>query len=242
MLSAIRRHPVKGLGDEALQSVTLTAGRHVPWDRVWAVAHARADLEDGGWVHCRNFLSQRGQPELARMGVAFDEAAGRLTLSHPLLGSLALDPADDGALNDWLAPIADPARPGPYRLVRASQPLTDFADTHVSIASMSSLRALEQMAGRELALIRFRMNLWIDGTAPWEEFDWVDREITIGPVRLKITDRDRRCAATNADPETGRMNTDLTSVLYDRFGHMDFGVYAEVVAGGEVRVGDAVAA
>lgn len=242
MLSSIHRYPVKGFGDESLTSAVLTKGRHMAWDRTWAVAHGKADLEDGGWVSANNFLSQRGVAELVRVGVVWREDEGLLELSHPALGAQTLHPAEDAALNDWLAPLADPVRPGPYRLVRASHPLTDFAHTHISIGSLSSLRALEEMAGRKLGLLRFRMNLWIDGLAPWEEFDWIDREIAIGPVHMRVIERDKRCNATNADPETGTSNTDLTRVLYDRFGHMDFGVYAQVTESGEVRVGDPVTA
>jgi len=49
-----------------------------------------------------------------------------------------------------------------------------------------------------------------------------------------------RCAATNVDPETGVRDLSIPDTLMRSFGHADCGVYAEVVAGGEVAVGDAV--
>ena len=40
--AALWRHPIKGHGREALETVDLTEGRTMPWDRRWAVAHEAA--------------------------------------------------------------------------------------------------------------------------------------------------------------------------------------------------------
>jgi len=166
-----------------------------------------------------------------------------LTLAHPDLGEVTANPAAEGQrIADWIAPIAAPSGPPPYRIV--SLPggnFHDFEDTHISMGNLASLRALEEMAGMKLARIRFRMNLWIDGAAPWEEFDWDGREIAIGGARLKIIDRVTRCNATNADPATGQRNVEIPKLLHERFGHMDFGVYAQATTGGEITIGDEVA-
>ena len=57
-------------------------------------------------------------------------------------------------------------------------------------------------------------------------------------VRQAIT----RCKATTVDPLTGVSDADTLGALRAGWGHEDFGVYAEVVAGGRVALGDAVAA
>lgn len=245
-LDRICRHPVKSLGEETIDRVTLEAGRHMPWDRVWAIAHGRSefDHDNPAYVRSRNFVIQSTNPALAQIACAFDEAAEALTLAHPALGEITVRPGGGGdLLTDWIAPIAGASGPPPYRLAaRPGAGMTDFPETHISIGSLASLRALEQMAGASLAHIRFRMNLWVEGLAPWEEFDWLDREIAVGPARLKVIDRVTRCNATNASPETGRRDTDIPRLLHGRFGHMDFGVYAQVTQGGEIRAGDEVRA
>ena len=48
--------------------------------------------------------------------------------------------------------------------------------------------------------------------------------------------------ATTANPETGRRDAETLDALERGWGHQDFGVYAEVVAGGTVKVGDSFAA
>ena len=244
-LAALYRHPVKSLGAEALERVALTVGAPLPWDRVWAVAHGASDWRDGNWAPRGNFVAQAHVPECARITVGWDAGARRLTLAHPLRPAIALDPdTDEGAdaLTGWLAPLAEGARPGPYLLARRTDgAMTDMAEPWVSILSTASLRALEQVAGASLAHVRFRGNVWLDGLAPWEEFDLVGREIALGTARLRVVERIERCNAPAASPETGTRDVPVTSILARRWGHRDFGVYAEVIAGGEVALGDPVA-
>jgi uncharacterized protein len=49
-----------------------------------------------------------------------------------------------------------------------------------------------------------------------------------------------RCAATQVNPATAKRDLDIVSALGRVFGHINMGVYAEVSAGGEVAVRDAL--
>ncbi len=51
------RHPIKGVGREQLETVSLTTGKTMPWDRHWAIAHtdAKVDLASPEWARCMNF-------------------------------------------------------------------------------------------------------------------------------------------------------------------------------------------
>ena len=117
--------------------------------------------------------------------------------------------------------------------------MTDSDFPSVAILNRSSLRALSQKAGRDLAMERFRGNIWLDGLAPWEEFDLVGREITIGGARFAVRERITRCRATMSNPETGRIDVNTLDLLDAGWNHTDFGVYAEVTASGPVAIGDA---
>jgi hypothetical protein len=102
------------------------------------------------------------------------------------------------------------------------------------------LKDLERVAGTRIDPLRFRANVWIDGVDAWEEFNWLGKEIRLGPVRLRVKERIDRCAATNVDPATGARDMNIPKLLQHGFGHIDFGVFAEVMEGGTFRVGDAV--
>jgi uncharacterized protein YcbX len=249
VLAEIYRHPVKSLGEEALDEVRLEPGRALPWDRAWAVGHGgtRHDPERPEIGVPGNFVNQTHVPRLAQITVAFDEATGRLTLSHPDRPELTVVPGTaegDGALAEWVAPLTEGTpRTGPFSICHArGAAFTDFEDTHVSIGSVASRRALEELAGQTLEPIRFRMNLWLDGQAPWEELELVGREIEVGQARLRVLRRDARCNATAANPATGERDVPVPALLRKTFGHVDFGIYAQVVAGGTVRRGDAARA
>ena len=243
-LAEIYRHPVKSLGEEPLDVVRLEAGRPIPHDRTWAVAHGAAawDPHRPAWLHCRNFVTQRHVTALARTRTAWDAARRLLFLSHPDRPDLLVDPdAPEGAeaLTAWIAPLAGAVQPGPYRLARLeSGAFTDGEHCHVSIASVASRRALAEIAGRPLEPIRFRMNLWLEGPAPWVELDMVGRVIAIGAARLRIVSRCGRCRATTANPRTGASDVPVPTLLRRHLGHTDFGVNAQVVEGGTVRRGD----
>lgn len=245
-LAHICRHPVKSAGFEELAAVDLAEGQPMPWDRFWAVAHAAAPFagDPDGWQPKMCFLRGWAEGGLMAIRARFDEGTRVLRLTHPDRPPFeAIMPAGGAALVEWLRPLWPATRPEPDRLVarRDGGALSDVPDPWVAIGNLSSNRALGQRLGRELSVHRWRANLWIDGLAPWEEFDLVGREIAVGPVRLRIEERITRCRATAANPETGRLDADTLGALETGYGHQDFGVYARVIAGGRVALGDGVA-
>ena len=143
---------------------------------------------------------------------------------------------------DWLRPLNPPDRARPERIVTASQPLTDSAWPSISVLSLDTLADLGARMGIDLSPHRFRGNLWVRGWQPWHEFDLVGQEIAIGPVRLLVRERITRCKATTVDPATGQVAGDTLAALQSGWGHQDFGVYAEVITGGTIALGDEVLA
>lgn len=240
----IYRHPVKAHGREALSAVTLLAGKTMPWDRTWAVAHEMAKFDDANpeWAQCVNFSRGAKAPELMAINVTMDEAANTLTFTHPALDPLTINPdlAEDGAkLVAWTKPIMPADRAPSDRIVRApDRGMTDTPFASISINSHTSLTNLSQSVGTPLSPLRWRGNIWIDGAAPWEEFNWIGRHARIGGALLKIVEPITRCPATTANPDTGKRDVDTLKFLSENYGHKDFGVYAEVVETGEIKTGD----
>jgi len=242
-VAEIWRHPVKSLGAERVAGTVLAAGRTMPWDRVWALAHAktRFDFDAPAWQSFQSFLRGSIAPLFAAVSARVDETSGRIAFQHPRLGELEIDPddpADWTRFVDWVRPLC-PEGPGPLALARVpGRGMTDTDFPSVSIKSLASLRALSQRMGVELTPRRFRGNIWLDGMAPWEEFDWIGREIAIGSARLRVVERVVRCNLTKTNPETGIRDADTLGTLQAAYGHKDFGVYCEVIEGGAVAEGD----
>jgi hypothetical protein len=244
-VATILRYPVKGLGAETLDGVTLTAGAHLPGDRVWALAHGGSSYDAGApaWVPRRNFVQTAQTPELARTETSL-AADGRVRVAHPLHEPITVDPDDPAGaarLCAWIRDVAGHRQPGPYRVARLrNAALTDVPDAHLSILSDASLEALSQVAGRSVERRRFRGNLWLAGWEPWAEFGLIGRVLRVGSMRLAITERIGRCNATTASPVNGERDLAVLDLLERHFGHTDFGVYARVIEGGTIAPGDAV--
>lgn len=243
-LAHIFRHPVKGLGAEELNQADLKKGNAMPFDRRWAVAHGDADGITS-WAPPKNFVNQTHCPRFAQIKTAFTERNHMLSLSHPDRPDIDIQIGSvegDDALSEWIEPLcAGTMRTPPFMVYTIPDvAFTDFEDTHISIASEASRRALSEKAGVDLQHIRFRMNLWLDDLPPYTELEMVGQEIEIGETRLKITGRDKRCNATAANPNTGHRDINVPKLLHEEFGHMDFGVYAQVMRSGRIRPGDEV--
>ena len=86
--------------------------------------------------------------------------------------------------------------------------------------------------------MRFRANLYVDTGRPWEEFEWVERDIRLGDVVFHVDRRNGRCGATNVNPASGVRDMDIPGSLRTNFGHKDLGVYLTVAKGGTIAVND----
>ena len=89
---------------------------------------------------------------------------------------------------------------------------------------------------------RFRMNVTLDGAAPWEEHGWAGREIAVGEAVLRGAEPVPRCVLTTLDPESGAGYVPVLKALARTRGKRDvkLGLWCDVVRPGAVRVGDAV--
>ena len=244
-VAQIWRYPIKSHGREALQSVPLSAGKTLPWDRHWAVAHENSTADGSVWVPCQNFSRGAKAPLLMAITSHWDAHMRQMHIRHPNLPDLQFNPDDAGDQKrflKWSAPLMPENRAKSARLIRAAEcGLTDTDYPSISIGNLSSHRAVSQKLGRDLSVLRWRTNIWLDGLAPWEEFDWVGRIIEIGEVQFEICERGQRCLATTANPETGRRDADTLSIL-QTWDHQDFCVYARVLNAGTIHLNNSVKA
>jgi uncharacterized protein YcbX len=240
-ITDILRHPIKSHGREAVQRVALARGGTLPWDRVWAVAHSESEADGSRWAPCQSFSRGAKAAGLGAITSELDEASGEITLFHPNLPPLRFNPDTDGdALIAWSAGLIPENRAASARVVRAAaQAFTDSDLPSITQANRVSHRAVEQRIGHPLSIHRWRANIWCDGLAPWEEFDWIDREIRIGSAVVVPRERTDRCLATHNNPDTGQRDADVLGAL-ESWGHADFTVRAEVVKAGEISIGDTI--
>lgn len=247
-ITGIYRYPVKGLSADPLDRVALAPGRTLPFDRAWAIENgpSRFDPENPAHLPKVAFLMLMRDERLATLEARFDEASRRLVLMRAgrqvATGDLTTRSGRQ-LIEQFIAAYMAANLRGAPRIVSAEDhSFSDVAAKRLHLINLASVRELERAVGRPVHPLRFRPNVVVEQEQPWQEADWVGREITAGPVRLRIAKRTERCAATNVDPATGVRDMDIPAVLQRKWGHTDFGVYAEVLNAETLSVGDVVTA
>jgi uncharacterized protein YcbX len=257
-IASIYRYPVKGLSAEPLELVTLAPGECLPHDRRFAIAlpTTRFDPARPEWLSKTHFVMLMRDEKLAQLHTSFAAPSGELTIRHVGEGAGAIvlracitEPRGCQEVCEFLANFMGPAVEGPLRIVEA--PGHAFADArkkpnattdkYVSLINLASIAGLEEIVGAPADPLRFRANIYLEGAPAWSELGWIGSDIALGGARLRVIAAITRCAATQVNPANALRDLDIVGALQRGFGHNVMGVYAEVIAGAEIRVGDQLA-
>ncbi len=245
-IQAIYRYPVKGLTPEPLPRTNLSARQTVPFDRMYAIENGPSGFDPANPKYSpkQRFLELMRNARLAELRTAFDDVSHTLTIRSEnrvaAQGNLRT-PEGRAAIERFFAEFcADELRGPPKVLYAEGHSFSDVAKKVISIINLASVAELENATGAPVHPLRFRGNLYVDGWPAWREFDLLNSEIAVGSARLKVVKRIVRCAATDVDPDTGIRDLEIPRTLMKAYGHMDCGVYAEVIEAGSIAVGDAV--
>lgn len=245
-LAAIYRYPVKGLSAEALTRTHLVAGATIDADRLYAIENGPSGFDPAAPAYFpkQRFLMLMRNERLAALRTTFDTATHVLEIATPdgeiARGDLRTRDGRQTIEQLFSRFMAGDLRGPPKILHAPGHSFSDVARKVVSIINLASLAALEEAIGAPVDPGRFRANFYVDGWPAWHELGLVGATIAIGKAQVRVVKRIVRCAATNVDPTRGIRDLAIPATLMNVFGHTDCGVYADVVSGGDVAVGDAV--
>jgi hypothetical protein len=134
----------------------------------------------------------------------------------------------------------------PLRLVRVDEPEYAGGEHRLTLVSLASVRDLGRRGGLDGEgpdPRRFRMTVELDDCEPYEEDSWNGSRVRMGDVVVRVGEGVPRCVLTTMNPVTGEKDFPTLEVLASfrrRDGELQFGVYADVVQPGRIRVGDVV--
>lgn len=245
-------YPIKGLSAHALKDVELTPGQGFPGDRVFGFAKANGgfDPDNPRPLPKTSFIVLMQHAKLAGLETTFDPSTGAFSVRTDNGETLQFDLSTDGGkryaaefLSDLLG-LAAEERPqfvvgSPHRFTDVSV-VSETMMNAVSLINLDSVTDLEQRIGKPVDPMRFRANIYFRGWPAFSELEMVDREIRIGTATLKVLLRTQRCAATEVDPKTAERDLPVPFLLRKNYGHLDMGIYAEVVGGGAIAPGDGI--
>ncbi len=245
-ITGLYRYPVKGLTPEPLETVALRPGQTLPADRRYAIENGPSGFDPAapGWLPKICFLMLQRDEWLAALQAHFDESTDILTLREngAVAASGNLETAEGrAAIERFFAERHAGRIKGPPKVLTSpGHSFSDVARKVVSIINLGSLADIETMVGFPVHPLRFRANVYVRGWPAWHEATLLGETLAIGSARLKVVKRITRCAAVNVDPELAVRDMEIPNTLMRRLGHNECGIYAEVIAGGEIAVGDTV--
>lgn len=244
-LRDICRYPVKGLSPEHMETVRLSEGSALPYDRQYALALGSTPVSGAisDWMPKSSFLCLMRNEKLAQLETLFDDATQTLTVKragNQVARGQLTQKIGRTMIEDFFAAFMKDEARGRPKLVEAASGhvLSDHDSPVISIINLSSVKDLERVVGREIDPRRFRGNFMIDGLDAWAEFELCGKQMAIGDAVLEVVMPIDRCAATNVNPSTAERDLNLPKDMMRGYGHIDCGVFARVTKGGDVNVGN----
>jgi uncharacterized protein YcbX len=221
----VTRYPVKSMGGETLASVDVGPTGLVG-DREWAVYAADGKLASG--KHSRRF--RRMDPVFELVAT---KRAGDTVVTLPDSSQVAL--GQDGADATLSAHFGEPVT------VRREGEVPHQDAATFSLVGSATLAELgrHEGDGRPLDPRHLRANVVVTTTEPYAEEAWIGREVTIGTVRLRISEAIERCRMVGVAQVGLRERPRMLQTISDQHDLMA-GVYASVLQPGTISVGDPV--
>jgi MOSC domain-containing protein len=216
IVSALWRYPVKSMLGERCQHLDIGAHGAVG-DRLYAVRDAEGKLGSG-----KNSRRHRRLEGLLGFTAAYKGEVPTITFpdGRDLLAS-------DAAIHTALSAVLR----APVTLAREGEvPHHDAEPIH--LVTTGSLERLGADARR------FRPNLVID--TPEDEAAWEGRIVRVGEATLKVAYRTERCVMITMAQSELRDEPQLLRRLSIDGAEPLFGVYAEVLSSGRIKLGDRV--
>lgn len=227
---AVRRYPVKSMAGETLARADVDA-RGLAGDRWYAVVDDDGRLASG--KDSRRFRRRDAvfayaarTDEAGTVRVAPREAGESGHSGDWAVGSAGLDAA-------LTAACGDPVR------VRPERQTPHYDAGPVSLVGTATLDWCARELGVDADPRRLRANLLVRTSTPFEEEGWVGQGLTVGGVRLRVTERIERCRTIDLEQDGVSGTTRWLKALGSER-DLCVGIYAEVVEPGALAEGDAV--
>lgn len=221
-VKSLWRYPVKSLIGEALRNIDVDV-RGVSGDRIYAVSNSDGKL--GSAKNTRRFRRING---LLSMSACLSDTGVSITFPDDLVLTNK-SPEINSKLSQTLAQDVT--------LTKENQ-ISHLDDGAIHILTTSSLSSLQELLPEAcIDVKRFRPNILID--SPYSDQNLVGKIIQIGTTVLQVTHRTERCRMVTVDQPSLKSSPSILKAISRKF-DLHFGVYASVLATGQLSVGDKI--
>lgn len=249
-VAALYRYPLQGCGGQPLTHANITAWDGFPFDRIIGLVEEikRKTIDGEQVIH-----KLRGDIMLLHLNSHYDPATKELSLYNgPTCLVTARLPDEDDIIANQLARLLGYEHHHTltcgYKMGCDLLPATSkqqkplikgaYKKTAISIINRASVAALSTAMGVAIDETRFRANIYIDNLPPFAEWHWLGKTMPLGPLLIQPIERTTRCNIVEINPKSGTRDLDLLNQLLYHYQHKDMGIYAEVIKGGSLTIGD----
>ena len=128
-----------------------------------------------------------------------------------------------------------------YLLLNKKFPFFDTTPSNsISLINVNSIRDFENKINKSIELERFRGNIYVNDLDPWEEFNFIGKNIFINDCQFKVTGAIPRCSATNLVPNLTNIDINLPHKLRVTYNHINMGIYLTPLNEGEIEINDKI--
>lgn len=232
--------PFVDLSMQHLSSVELEPGKCFPNDRIFALVPPDFEFDTNA-PRNRIFPFERGNRHMG-LRTCFDSRTESFTVFVQDQEALKADVVTEqgkqsiveffSRMYGWTQPLAL------QKLLQGQL----FAGAPISLINLSTVAEFAGRIGREVNHLRFRSNIYFDGWPAWSELELpVGSVVKLGTAEVRVVGKTVRCRMTETDPVAVKRDMAIPQLLKHHYGHSDLGIYVEVIKGGVLRLGDAIA-
>lgn len=249
-ISSLWRYPVKGFQGEQLQNTELRAGALLPGDRQWGITAGHAatkEIDKNTWMKKAHFVQLMQYADAAHLALRFDDSDQVASLIYKDKILHTGDVSHTEIADAFCSKLQDTLQaegvsfPGTIGLRQLQD--GGFSDTKtpwISVGGTASVKDFAFATSTKPDIRRFRLNIWVETTKPFEEFNWVGKRAQLGTAIIKFEEPVGRCAAIDVDPDTAIRSNDLPATMRHIYGHEDLGVFATIEQTGQAADTDSL--
>ena len=256
IISSINYCPVKSISFQTIEKCEIKKDVGIIGDRIFAFAK---DLEEdkallfeknpeerkGKW---NKVLTLKNSPVLNKYNFLFKENKLTLTFKDKeILTINASELSERQLLSNKIIELENSLNKPIVLMKNEESPFFDTSISNkvnfinsVSLINIQSINDFQKKIDKKVEISRFRGNICIDGTKPWEEQEWIGKIIKINNVSFKVEKKIPRCVAINLKPKTDDGSLNLLQALKKTYNHFDMGIYLTALDNGEINLGDKI--
>ena len=221
-ISKLYKYPIKSLTPFETESLSLNSHGYIDGDRLFGFRFNNSgERTDLTWQRKTNFAALMHMPQIARLKVNYNELDRKMKIESEV--KVVVNENVDTAreiiekkFTDYvLSTDSELIKKFPERfpfLLVGGDDGNNFHDTAsggVTLHSQESLEDLKKITGFDLSHTRFRTNIIIEDSEPWNELNWIGKKININQNNFVVEKAVPRCLAINCNPETGERDHNL---------------------------------